>query len=144
MDTIQLFYFIKSIHEPLAGLSFLAVIISDLYGATWVMGWQKNLNRRILEVMHRLVYVGLGGLILTGLSMVALNSEEFLTNITFWAKMFFVAVLFWNAGRIGKEVEMPAHKTFSELTWAQKKHIFIVGGTSIVSWVAVLVLAGML
>jgi hypothetical protein len=144
MQNYELFYLIKSIHGPLAGLTFVLVILSDLYASTWVVGWQKKLNSKILKFLHIVVYVGLGGLILTGLSMVVLNSEEFLTNIYFWIKMFFVAVLFWNAGRIGKEMDLPVGKSFTELSFEQKKHSVVVGITSIISWVSALILAGML
>lgn len=144
MDNFQLFYQIKSVHEPLVWLSFLFVIISDLYGSLWVLGRLPKLNLKALVWLHRIVFVGLGALILSGLSMVFLNSEEFLTNYVFWIKMFFVAVLFWNAGRIGDEISIPAKKTFAELDMNQKRKMLMVGATSIISWVSIFILAGML
>lgn len=144
METFEIFAFIRSVHGPLAGLSFLAVIISDLYGGSWVLGWKKYLNGKVLRVIHQVLQIGLGGLILTGLAMVVLSPQDYLLNITFWAKMFFVVVLLWNSFRIGKELEIPAGNMFTELSWSEKKHIFAVGGTSIISWVAALLLANIL
>lgn len=139
-----MFYQIKEVHGMLAGLTFLLVILSDLYGLSWVLGIQKFLNSKVLNFLHKVVFLSLGILILSGLSMVILQSEEFLLNIVFWAKMFFVTVLFWNAFRIGKEVELPSVKMFTSLSASEKKHMLIVGFTSIVSWVSALVLAQLL
>lgn len=144
MESFELFYQIKSVHGVVAGVTFLLVIVSDLYGGSWVLGWQERLNKMVLNVLHKVVWAGLGFMILSGLSMVFLNSEEFLVNYIFWIKMFFVAVLFWNAGRIGKEIDLPSLKTFKELSPKQKKHMMVVGATSIVSWVSVLILANVL
>jgi hypothetical protein len=144
MENFQLFYQIKEVHGMIAGVTFLCVILSDLYGATWILGFQKYLKQSILHWSHRIVMLGLLALILSGGTMVSLNSEEFLTNMAFWAKMFFVLVLFFNAFRIQKELDIPVTKTFSDLDSKTKKHMFIVGATSIVSWVSALFLAGML
>jgi hypothetical protein len=144
MESLELFYLIKSVHGPLAGVSFLMVTISDFYGLLWVWGKLSMLNLRVLVWLHRIVFVGLGGLILTGLTMVFLNSADYLTNLQFWAKMFFVAVLFWNSFRIGKELNIPSQKTFQELTVLEKRNMLIIGGTSIVAWISVFILVGAL
>lgn len=141
MEDLQIFAQIRSIHAPLAGLTFLLVIISDFYGFLWIIGKLKNLKLNVLVWMHKLVFIGLFGLIATGLSMLYFN-HEFFTNYIFFIKMFFVLVLFLNAFRIGAEMTIPARKTFKELTKKEKKKMLSVGLTSFVSWVSVLFLAG--
>lgn len=144
MDNFTLFYQIREIHGLLAGFSFLFVIISDLYGSLWTLGKLPKLNLKVLIWLHRIVFAGLGGLILTGLLMFSLNSEELLKNSVFLVKMVFVTILFWNAWRIGKEIHIPAEKTFSQLNSKEKKHMLIVGATSIISWVSILLLVWVL
>ena len=143
MENFQLFGKIKQIHGAIAPITFLLVILSDLYGFLWIIGKIKHLKMTVLVWLHRIVFFGLGALIATGLTMLILNNV-FLTNYIFYIKMFFVAVLFWNAFRIGEELKIPAKKTFKETSVEEKKKIFVVGITSFVSWVCALILAGML
>lgn len=143
MENFQLFEQIKSVHVLLAALTFLSIIISDLYVGLWVIGKKEFLNFRVLTWLHKIVFAGLTGLIITGLGLVYLDQSYF-SNPGFLLKMFFVIVLFVNAFRIGKEMHIPAEKKFIDLSYLEKKRLLIVGATSTISWVSVFILVGLL
>ena len=93
--------------------------------------------------LHKIVFIGLGGLIITGLGLIYLDNSYF-QNYIFLAKMFFVTVLFINAFRIGEEISIPATNKFSDLSLKEKEHMIYVGATSIISWVSVFILVSFL
>lgn len=134
---------ITPIHLFFVLFSFFWIIRSDWYGLTWIRGIRTLLENEKLDVFHTRVWVGLVGIIVTGLLLVA-QRTELLTNFFFWFKMCFVGVLLVNSFFINKEMILARTTPFVKLSRKQKTYIFLVGAISTISWISAFILGEVL
>jgi uncharacterized membrane protein len=131
---------ILPIHLLFVAFSFFWITQSDFYGSLWILGKKDNLQKDKLEKFHKYVWIGLLGLIFTGLFLI-LQKSYLLESFNFKFKMFFVLVLFINSFFIGKEMNLAANFKFKDLKNIDKFKIFITGAVSTISWISAFVIA---
>lgn len=131
-------------HLIILAFTAAAVITTDLYGLQWVLGKKERLNATFLRRMHALIWVGLVGMIATGLYMMIPSWEGYLSIDLFKGKMFFVVVLVINATLIGKHMHLPTTRAWKEISTKTRRALVISGFVSTTSWLGAFVLAKIL
>lgn len=118
-------------------LTFVAwnIIRADHVAFTWVRGKIDTLNKDTVRFYHRNVWIGLIGMILTGLLMFWPMREYLLSRPQFYLKMAFVFTLLVNGFVIGRLQEVATKKRFKELTTKEKLPLFISGAVSSIAWI---------
>ncbi len=143
MPTIFYTLPITPIHLIFVAFSFFWIIRSDFSGLLWILGKKEKLEIEKLEKFHKYVWIGLLGLIATGIFLV-LQKSYLLEDFNFRLKMFFVFVLFVNSFFIGNKMKLASENSFKDLSLQNKVLIFIFGAISTISWISAFVLAKML
>jgi len=117
--------------------------------------WDRTITRgqlQLIEVISKVVITGLGLLILSGISLVALNSHYFSLSDgsqLFWVKMTIVTILTINGVVFHKKI-LPMLKRHAdkELNSAEVRNklwlLAVTGGLSGISWFTVLILGVMM
>ena len=135
---------ILGIHIASMVWNIFFVVISDLAGLRWVLGFTERVNMQFLTITHRLIWLGLAVSIFTGAYLFSTASEYLFTVPAFYSKMFFVAALLINAVVIGKHLSLAATQSFAETSGKERTILFVSGAVSTLSWVGVLVSANLL
>ncbi len=130
----------SEIHELILFMTLAVVVFADLQGLRWVLGWVSTLSSGIVRVLHFIVYVGLGGMVVTGLIMFSRDSEYLLSNPIFLTKMVFVAALIANSFLIGAHIKVASEKPFASLSSGEKTKLVVSGIVSGVCWVGAMLL----
>ena len=130
----------SEIHELILFSTLAVVACADVVGLLWVLGRFSTLNARLMNALHLLVYVGLGGMIVTGLTMFSRDSEYLLSNPVFLVKMVFVATLVVNSFLIGAHLKVASEKPFAALPRGEKWRFIVSGVVSGFCWVGAMLL----
>lgn len=150
--------------ELLEQLTYPIVLVIHLVGVAMGVGgavttdatflrsiWDRKITAgqlQLIEIISKVVITGLGLLILSGVSLVALNSHYFSLSDgsqLFWVKMTIVAILTANGVVFHKKIlpMLQRHKD-TELNTAEVRNklwlLAITGGLSGISWFTVLTL----
>ncbi len=134
----DLFFFL---HILGVALSFAFIVYGEKDALKWFRGIVSVLDIKKVTKAHRLVWLGLGITIVSGLLAFWDKRFYLLESPAFLAKMFFVVALTINGFFIGHLMNIACQKPFSSLTLRQKLPLFISGAISAISWVAAFVLA---
>lgn len=126
---------IVTIHLIILALTAVAILISDHYGVAYVRGTMPLLPKRRMELLHGLVWLGLLGMIGTGLYMAYPGLSFYIQKPEFVIKMVFVLVLVVNALFIGTMLGISSERPFAELTVGEKRKMFISGAVSSLGWI---------
>lgn len=126
---------ILEVHLWILIVTAVAILISDYHGHAYVRGTMLLLPKRRMQWLHRIVWIGLLGMIGTGLYMAYPALSYYLAKPAFIVKMGFVAVLVINATLIGKLLSVASERPFAVLTADEKKKLFISGALSSICWV---------
>lgn len=129
-----------SFHVPILLGTILVILYSDHQGWLYFSGQKKILTLQFTRWSHRLVWLGLLGMIMTGLSLVVPVWERYASDPVFYVKMWFVLVLVINAVAIGKLVSIAHTQPFTELTTEQKKTLIVSGFLSGASWLGAIII----
>lgn len=126
-----------------AVLAFVAwtVFQADHLGFDWIRGKTRTLDGSKVSKLHRATWIGLAGMIMTGLLLFWPMREFLLTQPPFYVKMAFVAALLINGAVIGRLQKVATSKAYSELTAKEKLPLIISGAVSTVSWTGAAVVA---
>lgn len=127
-------YELGDLHLPVLAFTALAILYSDHKGLMYMLGRHEVLPERFVVLSHRLVWIGLIGMLVTGASLVAPSWEYRLTQGVFYIKMGLVLVLVMNAVAIGKLSEVATHTPFSQLSLEQKRTLLVSGTLSGTGW----------
>lgn len=130
----------SDIHVAILFSTLSVVVFADVQGLRWVLGRVRTLNARLTRALHILVYVGLLGMILTGVTMFLRDSEYLLSNPAFLVKMVFVAALVANSFLIGAHIKVATEKPFAELSVTEKRRLIISGVVSGACWLGAMLL----
>lgn len=122
------------IHLATLALLALVIVYSDLSALLYVLGYKRTLNKVSLLWEHRLVWAGLGVMLLSGGSMFLPGWEYYLSEPVFLVKMGFVAALVINGFFIGALVARMGEVPFAELEQSIRIRAFISGAISTASW----------
>lgn len=131
-------------HLTILALTALVIIFTDFNGLLWLLGKKKTLPKKLFMWLHRAVWVGLFGMIATGVAMSYTYISALSMNQLFQGKMFFVLLLLINAYLIGRHMELAFEKSFAELTKKEKTQLILSGLISTGSWVGAFIMAKLL
>lgn len=130
----------SDIHLSILFTTLAVVAFADLQGLRWALGRVSTLNTRLTRALHLLVYIGLGGMVLTGLTMFSRDSEYLLSNPLFLSKMVFVGALIVNSFLIGKHIKVASEQSFAELGGREKTKLVVSGVVSGACWLGAMLL----
>ena len=122
-------------HVVFVALTILVVLYSDEQGLVWLLGKKKTLSKKVVDTLHALVSIGLGGILLTGGLMFLDRADYLLAQPIFIAKMVFVAALVINAFFVGMLSRLATEKSYASLNTKERFRVFLSGGVSIFGWV---------
>lgn len=126
---------IVEIHLWILIVTAAAILVSDYHGHAYLRGTMPLLPKRRMHLLHIAVWVGLLGMIGTGLYMAYPALSYYLAKPAFVVKMLFVAILVVNALFIGRLLSVASERPFAELTAGEKKKLFVSGALSSICWV---------
>lgn len=133
-----------SVHVGTLFLLIPVILFADHEGLAWVRGKKETLSAKTMIILHRLVWVGLGVMILTGAIMFWPLKDYLLYAPAFYIKMFFVFVLVINSFFINHFMQLAIEKPFASLSLEEKRPLLISGAVSSISWIgAILAALGM-
>lgn len=122
------------IHILILLFTGLTIMLADKQAFAWMRGSTPLLDAKKVAASHRNVSIGLGFMIVTGITMFLGESEEFLENPAFFVKMAFVLVLVVNGFVIGKISSIATTREYASLTKSEKLPLFISGAVSTIGW----------
>ncbi|MEX0917865.1 MAG: hypothetical protein WDZ93_01810 [Candidatus Paceibacterota bacterium] len=137
-------YYALTVHITTVFALIATVVVTDVLGLLWVTGRLETLSRRTLTVLHRLVWVGLLIMIVSGATMFLSYKEYLLTVPAFYVKMGFVLTLVVNAFVIGRHMHIATVRSFAALSKEERRPLFISGAVSTTAWVGAVTAALML
>ncbi len=132
---MDLFYALGAFHGLLFFITILVIAYSDHQGYLYFRGKKRTLSMTFVEWSHRLVWIGLLLIIVTGAALALPAYEYYLTVPAFYVKIGFVGVLVMNAFAIGALAKKASITPFSELSAEERKTLFISGALSFCCWI---------
>lgn len=132
------------IHLTILALTILVILFTDGMGLLWILGKKKVLSKKLFMWLHKAVWLGLIGMIVSGAIMAFPYKEFLITNPLFGGKIFFVGLLVVNAILIGKHMELAFTHSFKELKTKEKLALLISGAISTGAWIGAFTLAKIL
>lgn len=130
-----------NVHIGLMFFSVGIIFLADKEAFAWLRGRKETLNVRRLNTYHFLMWVGLLGLIGTGVWMSVPMYAYLLSQPLFIIKLLFVGILFVNAILVGRLMHVALVKPFRTLSWSEKMPLFLSGALSAFSWFSVIGIA---
>lgn len=131
---------LTTVHVIILILTIGAVLFADHEALDYVRGKKPLLSRKRLELFHWLVWLGLGGMIVTGMFLFIPRRDYLLGDPTFYIKMAFVGFLVVNATIIGKLMHIATQKGYKELSTKERNTLVASGLISFSSWTAAVIL----
>jgi hypothetical protein len=126
---------LETIHLTSLALTAIVILYSDHKGFQYFRGVVPTLSLSFVTWSHRIVWVGLIGMILSGFFLVMPAWEYYLADPVFLTKMGFVLTLCVNAFFIGKLSQLTTERTFEELPRDLKTTLLVSGALSGIGWV---------
>ncbi len=125
---------IESLH--LLTLAFVAIVIliADHDGLAYIRSKKQILNTTKVKRLHNLVWMGLIGMLATGLALLA-DEPDVLEESAFYVKMLMVLALFINGIAIGQLAKLSTITPFANLTKSQKRKLLLSGAISASCWI---------
>lgn len=127
-------------HGLVVLITALVIIYSDHQGFLYFRGKKQTLSPAFITWSHRLVWVGLAIIIISGVLLVLPAWEYRLSQGAFYVKMGFVLVLIMNGLAIGKLSHKASSVPFVALSSEEKKTLLVSGGLSFIGWVSAAVI----
>ena len=134
----------SGIHVASLLFSVCVMLFADKQVLSWMRGKSETLNAKTVHLTHMLMWVGLGGLMVTGVIMLIPQWEYLKHEPLFLMKMLFVAVLVTNGVLLGRLAPIATERSFASLSLKDKIPLFVSGGISLTAWIGAFVLAKML
>ena len=126
----------KIVHLSILALTALVILFADEQGFAWMRGKVSLLDPRRMRWLHRLMWTGLAGMIVTGLIQFLPAYEYYLAEPAFIMKMCFVGILVLNGILIGRLQSIAAERPFASLSTAEKLPLLASGAISTIGWVS--------
>lgn len=131
MDLSQI---LLPVHLIILAFVVWTVAHADHMGFNWIRGKSRTLDEAKVRRLHIHTWLGLCGMILTGILLFWPLHEYLLTRPQFYVKMVFVAMLVINGFVIGSLQKVALTKSYAELTWKEKLPLMISGAVSTLGW----------
>jgi hypothetical protein len=125
---------IESLHLLALAFVALVILIADHDGFAYIRGKKQLLNAAKVSRLHNLVWLGLIGMLATGLALLA-DEPDVLEESAFYVKMLMVLALFINGVAIGQLSKLSTITPFANLTKKQKLSLLLSGAISASCWI---------
>jgi len=129
------FMWLLPVHLTTLAVTAVAIVVSDCYGLLWLIGKKKLLPTLQLNFLHRVVWIGLGLMIVSGAIMAWSSIEYLLLSKAFLIKMVFVGALIVNSFVIHRHLNVSFTTTFKDVPKKEKITILLSAAVSTLSWV---------
>lgn len=124
-----------AIHLTILSITMFFVLFADKQGTDWMRGKKQMLNLSNVNLLHRVVYIGLFLMIATGVYMVLPVISWYIIDPKFIVKMLFVLTLLVNGLFIGSLSKVATEKSYSEVDSRTKKKLLVSGAISTTCWI---------
>lgn len=131
---------LEDIHLTILCVTALVILYSDHVGFNYFRERTLTLSRSTIVWSHRLVWVGLVGMIATGIALMLPSYEYWLSLPSFYVKMAFVLTLIVNALFIGKLSHVATETPYSLLDDETRKTLLTSGALSTMCWIGAAVI----
>lgn len=121
-----------------------AVLWADHYAFLWMRGTRETLDQKTMGRLHRIVWVCLLGMIMSGALLFYPYKEFLVTLFAFRFKMLCVLLLLVNSFAIHTLLPLATQKSFYALTQKEKIMLGVSGLVSTSAWIGAFVFANML
>ena len=125
---------ILPLHLFILALTAWNIVLADHMAFSWIRGKVNMLRKEETMKYHKRMWIGLIGMIITGVMMFWPMREFLLTRPQFYVKMLFVLGLVANGFVIGKLQHVATKQWYKELTLKEKVPLFISGAVSTLCW----------
>lgn len=129
------FFLLGGLHGAVFTILAIFILYSDHQGYLYFRGKKETLSPTFLKWSHRIVWVGLVLMIITGAALLIPTWQFRLQEPVFYLKMGFVLVLLMNAFSIGKFSELSTLRPYRELTTDEQRTLMVSGALSVMGWV---------
>ncbi len=126
---------IEAIHFTALVCTAIVILYSDHVGFSYFRGTRLTLTTAFVTWSHRLVWMGLAVMILSGFFMALPAWEYYRADPAFFVKMSLVGVLVINGLFIGKLSHLTTERAFAELPDELRKTLIVSGALSAIGWV---------
>ncbi len=126
----------EDLHLITLACTAIAILYSDHLAYGYFRGKQLLLEAKVLHRLHIAVWIGLVGMIITGIGLFLPMSAYLLGEPTFYVKIAFVLTLVFNAWVIGKIQHVATERPFAALTTKEQRFLIISGAISGISWIS--------
>lgn len=123
-----------TVHVAILITTLFFVVCTDVLGVLYLLGIKKILPEKPVTWAHRIILIGLCGMILSGTVLFIPVREYLLSQPNFYVKVVFVLALVINAFVIGAHMKKAFITPFKELPGPEKKKLLISGAVSTLSW----------
>ncbi len=123
------------LHLLFLAYSAVCILVSDHLGMQYFLGRKPLLPARTMTLLHRLVWIGLLGMIATGVALALPDWDYYATDPAFLLKMGLVGVLCLNGLFIGRLMHTATMVPFRELPRGKKLLLLTSGGASGAGWI---------
>lgn len=129
-----------AIHLATLSLTAIAILYADHMGYQYFTGKRLHLNHERTVILHRIVWVGLIGMIVSGYLIAAPQWDYLRSEPVFFVKLGLVLVLVMNALVIGKMAHLTSDRAFAELPADVRRAFMISGALSAIGWIGAAVI----
>lgn len=126
--------FLLLLHLFTLGFLAITIVLADHAAFSWIRGKVAVLDEAKVRKYHRNTWIGLIGMIVTGVFLFIPMREYLLTRPQFYIKMAFMVTLIANAFVIGHLQKRATTQSFKDLSFKEKLPLFISGAVSTVAW----------
>ena len=123
------------IHLITLGTVAVYIFISEKQGFAWIRGTKYTLDPTLLKKYHTYIFIGLAGMIMSGLVLFWPERHVLLTTPAFIIKMICVLALIINAFAIESLMGIPTTRPYLSITQREKMRLFTSGTISLMSWI---------
>ena len=127
---------LEVIHLGILICTGISILYADHMAYQYFKGASQLLDMRITKRFHHAVWFGLFGMVVSGFFLFLPMASYLLGEPSFYLKIAFVLVLFFNAWVIGKISHVAYERPFANLTSQEKNVLILSGGASFFGWVA--------
>lgn len=127
-------------HLLFLGMAIVAIAVADKKALAWMRGEVETVPAKSLNLAHYTVWVGLGGLIVTGAMMAYPMIDYLIKDPAFLIKMLFVGILITNGFLISSLTEIAHNRSFASLTLRERLPLFFSGAVSTLSWTSAILI----
>jgi hypothetical protein len=126
----------ETVHLSVLAVTVVGILAADYRGFAYVSGIRDTLFDRTTRFLHGYIWLGLAGMVLSGVMLVLPIWEYYLSEPAFIIKLGFVGLLIWNGWMIRKLLTHSAQVPYAELPEETKRKLKRSGTLSFIGWVA--------